>query len=358
MMLPALLIAGGLIAGIFLLRRVPTIPLRMQPSPTRLYVTVIVPARNEANNLPHLFESLGLSQEKPWQVLVVDDGSTDDTAAVASRYGAKVVTSALLPEGWTGKTWACHQGALAATGEVLFFLDADTRFAGNGYGRIIEYFSALDSDSVLSLLPFHVTHHWYEELSIFFNILVAMGAGGFGKLDAPHLFGQSLLVRRELYFKAGGHNSVKNEVLENLHFAAKLREAGGKLNALGGRYTLEMRMFPQGLSQLRESWQKAFVTGAGKTSPLVLILSSYWLGTAMLAALALLAIHSSFWPVAAALYALYVIQIGICSQQLGTFRWLAVTFYPVSLIFYFGIFGQSMWRRRRGQHITWRGREL
>jgi 4,4'-diaponeurosporenoate glycosyltransferase len=358
MMSPVLPIAGGLIAGLLLLRRVPTVPFRMQPSPIQLRVSVIIPARNEAATLPYLFESLERSQERPWQVFVVDDGSTDETAAVATRYGAKAITSAPLPEGWTGKTWACHQGALAATGDVLFFLDADTQFSGRGYGRIVEHFSALESNSALSLLPFHVIRHWYEELSLFFNILVAMGAGGFGRLDAPHLFGQSLLVHRELYFKAGGHNSVKSEILENFHFASKLREAGGQLSTLGGRYTLEMRMFPQGLGQLRESWQKAFVTGAGKTSPLVLFLSSYWLGAAMLAALATLAIHSFFWPVAAALYGLNVIQIGIYSRQLGTFRWLAVAFYPVSLIFYFGIFGQSAWRRRRGQHITWRGREL
>jgi 4,4'-diaponeurosporenoate glycosyltransferase len=208
-----LLSAGGLFAGLLLLRRVPVLKPRSQAVPSQLRVSVIIPARNEEANLPLLLESLRSSANDRLQVLVVDDGSTDDTAATALRDGATVITSAPLPPGWTGKTWACHQGAAAATGDALFFLDADVRFVDEGYRRIVERFAALPPGAALSILPFHRIQCWYEYLSIFFNIMVAMVAGDFGKLDAPHLFGQLLLVRKEIYQNAGGTNRSRGRSL-------------------------------------------------------------------------------------------------------------------------------------------------
>jgi 4,4'-diaponeurosporenoate glycosyltransferase len=354
----ALLSIGGLGAGLLLLRTVPVIDARSEATANQLRVSVIIPARNEETNLPPLLESLRQSASCPFEVLVVDDDSTDNTAAVAIRYGARVITAAPLPRGWTGKTWACHQGALTAVGDVFFFLDADTRFVDGGFARIASHFSTLADDTALSILPFHRMQCWYEQLSLFFNILVGMGAGGFSKLDSPHLFGQSLLVRRGIYFKAGGHESVKGEITENLHFAANLLAASGTICTLGGRGSLEMRMFPNGLAQLRESWQKAFVKAAGVTSPLVITLSVYWLAGAMLSACMLFAIQSPLWPAFTTLYLLNAIQIAWFGSQLGTFRWLTALGYPVALTFYFAIFAQSMRRRNGGQSVTWRGRQI
>jgi 4,4'-diaponeurosporenoate glycosyltransferase len=358
MLILTLLSIGGLFAGLLLLRTVPVVTTRPETDRKRPRVSVIIPARNEAANLPLLLDSLHNSASGPSQILVIDDASTDDTAAVAVRHGAGVIASLPLPQGWTGKTWACHQGARAAAGEILFFLDADTRFVQDGYQRIVESFATMPQNAALSLLPFHQTQRRYEELSLFFNILVAMGAGGFGRLDAPHLFGQSLLVRKEMYARAGGHAAVKREILENLHFAAHLLAANCVLYALGGRGTLEMRMFPHGLQQLRESWQKAFAAGAGITTPLVLGLSIYWLAGAMLTALMLIAVRSPLYPAIVALYLLNVAQIAWYGRQLGTFRRTTALFYPAALAYYLAIFAQSMWRQKRGSTVTWRGREL
>jgi 4,4'-diaponeurosporenoate glycosyltransferase len=358
MILLSLLSIGGLLAGLLLLRRVPVVPARPPAHACELRVSIVIPARNEEANLPPLLESLRNSPNGPLQILVVDDASTDNTAAVAADYGATVIASAALPQGWTGKTWACHQGSLTATGDALLFLDADTRFADDGYARIVDYFAGLPQGAALSILPYHRTRCWCEELSLFFNILVAMGAGGFGGLDAPHLFGQALLIRRDIYARSGGHERVKHEILENLHLAAHVHAAGGHVATLGGRGTLEMRMFPSGFAQMRESWQKAFVNGAGATSPLVLSLSIWWLSGAMLTALMLCVVHGPLRWAGAALYLLNVIQIAWYARQLGTFRQLSALFYPLPLAFYFVTFAQSALRRRRGAAVTWKGREL
>ena len=355
-MLMILLPTGGIVAGFLLLRRVPVLALT-SAGPALPKVAVIIPARNEEGNLPALLRSLTQDQERPDEVLVVDDQSTDATADVAQQFGARVVASGPLPHGWTGKTWACHQGAIAATADVLCFLDADTSFVPGGYGRMARHFAAIPVGAALSVLPFHRTVCWYEELSLFFNIVLAMSAGGFGGLDAPHLFGQNLMLHRDLYFAAGGHEVVRSEVLENLHLAPEIEKAGGRLVTLGGKGTLGMRMFPEGFGQLCGSWRKAFATGARLISPLALGLSVYWLSS-----VAVIAAASPFtvqrWQLSAALYCVSVLQVGWYGRQLGTFSWVTVALYPVGLVFYFAIFGQSAWRRTRGHAGVWRGRRV
>jgi 4,4'-diaponeurosporenoate glycosyltransferase len=355
MLIFALLSIAGILAGLLLLRSAPTLPAQPPIISNPPPVSIVIPARNEAANLPRLLESINRSAINPFQIIVVDDHSTDSTAAIGASHEAIVIPSAPLPTGWTGKNWACHQGALASDGNILFFLDADTYFTAGGYAQIIATFADLPANTAVSILPFHRTEDWYEELSLFFNILVAIGAGGFGKLDRPHLFGQSLLISSELYQRSGGHECVKGQILENLHFAAPVRAAGGTPKTFAGRGILETRMFPYGLSQLRESWIKAFATGARASSRLVLALSIVWLTAAMLTALTLAA-HPS--PLPLVLYFINAAQIAWYARQLGAFRLATALLYPISLAFYFAIFAQSLSLRLRNQPVTWRGRRL
>jgi 4,4'-diaponeurosporenoate glycosyltransferase len=350
--------AAGLVGGWLLLRSVPRVSDSSRVSRKIAPITVIIPARNEAVNLPALLGSLPKSESSALEILVVDDGSTDATAAIAAQHHATVLASLPLPQGWTGKNWACHQGSLVASNEVLFFLDADTRFLDGGFEAILQYFAGLPPNSALSLLPFHRTMQWYEELSIFFNIVMAMGAGGFGRLDKPHLFGPSLLLRNDLYRRAGGHRAVRQHILENLELASCLSTAGGKLHTLGGRGAFETRMFPLGFSQLCESWKKAFAAGARSTSPLVLGFTVGWLAAAMLTFLMLFAVPRTLLPAAVGLYAFFAGQIAWFSKQLGSFRLLTAVFYPISLVFYFAVFGQSLWMQLAGRSVRWRGREV
>ena len=86
-----------------------------------------MPARNEAVNLTHLLPTLtALIYDGPYEVIVVDDDSTDATAQVAVACGAQVISLHELPPGWRGKPHACHRGAQEARGEWSLFVDADT----------------------------------------------------------------------------------------------------------------------------------------------------------------------------------------------------------------------------------------
>ncbi len=357
MILLAVVCALGIPAGFLLLWKVPQCrPRASQPTPS---VSIVVPARNEERNLPILLESIRLSSIQPVEVIVVDDSSTDNTASVARHYNARVVTSKPLPSGWTGKTWACSQGADAAAGDLLLFLDADTSLDSPGLHNILSTFAAPHHDTrVLSVLPWHVTRRPYEELSLFFNLLMAIGAGGFGAFGRPRLFGQSMLIERVIYTQTGGHGAVRKSILENLALATRVESIGGHCVCFGGRGTLNVRMFPDGFAQLREGWTKAFADGAAASHPSVLGISIFWLA-ALCSTPILTALAPGPWrAVLAARYKCFVLQLIAFARQIGTYRIFTCVLYPLPLLFYFGVFTQSLYRRVFKRQVSWRGRQL
>ena len=356
MILPALMCAVGLPAGFLLVRRVPNCPVAKTSSETT--VSIIIPARNEAQNLPHLLKSIA-SADNHVEVLVVDDDSTDDTAAVAMDLGAKVLRSAPKPSGWTGKCWACFQGAQCATGELLLFLDADTSFQPGGLDRVISTWThAANTDAVVSVLPYHAMKAPYEQLALIFNILMAAGAGGFGAVAAPRLFGQSLLLSRSLYFKAGGHAAVADVVLENLRWAGLLRQFGAKIICLGGQGTLHMRMFPDGLGQMSRSWAKAFVQGPSDSGIAVLVVSIVWISSLCTATLLLLLHHDYGRLSLAIVYLLLGLQTTWIARRLGSYRALTTLLFPIPLAYYCIVFGGASARALLGRKTLWKGREV
>src|SRR5262249_28727971 len=120
-------------------------------------VTAIIPARNEEETLADCLVSVCAQDYPNLEILVVDDRSTDGTAAIARRFAASdprvsLLTVDELPPGWTGKTHALHRAAAEARGEWLWFLDADTRHEPESLSVVLRY--AVDRKAHLaSLLP-------------------------------------------------------------------------------------------------------------------------------------------------------------------------------------------------------------
>jgi len=334
-----------------------------------LTVSIVIPARNEEHNLPKLLRSLAAQSVKIHEIIVVDDGSTDRTAELARQLGAKVVASQPLPDGWRGKTWACHQGAQAATGELLLFVDADAWFEPEGLTWVLAGFVVQPSGCVVgqnrlkpalqtgchtpligaySVGPYHAVRKPCEDLSLFFNFNMTVGTVPDG------LFGQMLLVDRESYRRVGGHEAVKGRTLENFFLAQQFRAAGIPTRSATGRGVFAFRMYPNGLRELVEGWTKGFASGAGQTPRGVLFLVVAWMIGLMLAPIG--------WGVTgdglawAATYLLCVAQVGWFSRQIGAFRWFTALLYPVPLVFFFAVFTRSA--LRSGKQVTWKGRAI
>ena len=357
MILPALLCVVGLAAGFLLLWRIPMCT--NAQSDAAIGVSVIVPARNEENNLPRLLRSIATSTARKVEVLVVDDHSNDRTARVARALGATVICSEPLPPGWTGKAWACFEGAQHASCDLLLFLDADTYFASGGLDRLVARWRCeADPGLSISLLPYHVMQTAYEQLSLFFFLLMAAGAGGFGAFGRARLFGQSLLIPKETYTAVNGHASVRGFVLENFKLANLLQDIGRNMICLSGRDTLRMRMFPEGFRQMSDSWTKAFVHGASQSGGAVLACSTIWIASLWVAAIALI-VPATLAPIfLVSAYLLFSLQLFWFARQLGNYHLATCLLYPLPLAYYCLIFARSMLRRAAGQKTVWRGREV
>lgn len=357
MILPALLCVVGLAAGFLLLWRIPTCA--EAQSDAAVGVSVIIPARNEESNLPRLLRSIATSNLRKVEVLVIDDHSTDRTARVARALGATVIYSEPLPPGWTGKAWACFEGAQHASCDLLLFLDADTYFASGGLDRLVARWRYEDDPGLsISLLPYHVMQTAYEQLSLFFFLLMAAGAGGFGAFGRARLFGQSLLIPKETYTAVNGHASVRGFVLENFNLANLLQNIGRNMICLSGRGTLQMRMFPEGFRQMSDSWAKAFVDGASQSSGGVLACSVVWIASFWVAAIALIVLSTPAPISFISVYFLFSLQLFWFARQLGNYHLATCLLYPLPLAYYCFIFAVSALRRVIGQKTIWRGREV
>ncbi len=362
-MTAALLLFGLWCVGFLFLFR---IPLCRDDAAGREFplFSVIIPARNEERNLPVLLGSLARQDISPSEVIVVDDGSTDQTARVAGDAGARVLSAKALPAGWRGKNWACFQGAEAAAGELLIFVDADTCFEDGGLRRLMNAY--LDGRGVVSVGAYHDVERPYEQLSAFFNLVMTAGTGAFtifGSRRKPSgLFGPFLMLDREAYFSVGGHAAVKGEILENFHLAGVFRRAKLRMRCYGGKGAFRMRMYPDGARSLIEGWSKAFASGAAQTPlPLLLMIVVWFMGCVTTPIFFVWGVcHWSLQAVVlpGILYGLFTIQIWSMLARIGSFRLCTSVLYPVPMVFYFCVFTRSVILVAFRKTVSWKGRQI
>ncbi len=327
-------------------------------------VSVIIPARNEENSLPVLLASLRDQDFVPNEIIVVVGQSEDRTRQVAHREGVIVVDSEPLPEGWIGKPWACYQGARLAKGEVLIFLDADTCLEQGGLRSIVDAY--LEREGVVSVQPYHRTGRLYEQLSAFFNVIMLGAMGAFTimgrRLRPIGLFGPCVVVSRQSYLASGGHVTVKGEVVEDLALGEKFREHQLPVSCYGGKDTISFRMYPNGIRELVDGWSKGFAIGAGKTCVPLLLAAVAWIGSGISAAVWSIEAISNMrsvaimaWPLA---YLACVIQLQWMFFRVGTFRFYTALLYPVTLLFFIGVFFRSVFLVHVRRSVTWKGRAI
>ncbi len=353
-----LICVAALMAGAWAFGRVRSLPAVPTTAPAT-GVTIVIPARNEELSLGNLLADLERARPARCRVIVVDDHSTDRTAELAASFDfVEVVPAPPLPDGWTGKSWACHTGAGQATGDAIVFLDADVRLAPGAIDRLLAELAV--EGGLVSVQPWHRTARPYEQLSALFNTIAVMGAAAGSRRRHGGAFGPVLATSIEDYRTIGGHESVRTEVVEDLALARRYHEHGLGVHVALGRDDVRFRMYPGGLRQLAEGWTKNFASGASSTGAFRLLAIIVWVTGLGTAAIELVDGLRGAAPLALSvgLYAAFVTQLSVLFRRVGSFGPLTALCYPVLLVFFCGIFVRSLWRTHVRRSVQWRDRQI
>jgi len=229
------------------------------PDPLPL-VSVLIPARDEGRNIARCVDSLLKQDYPPLEILVLDDGSTDQTAAIVEELARthpflRLLHGRPLPQGWHGKAYACHQLAQVAKGEWLLFTDADTVHSPHSVSSVIRAAFQKEAD-LLTLLPYCITGTFWEKVAlplISFFFLSYLPLGLITRSKEPLLsaaLGPFMLFRRNFYFWIGGHEAVRQNIVEDMGLGWLTKKAGGRLVLMDGTDVVAVRFY-QGW---REIW--------------------------------------------------------------------------------------------------------
>ena len=334
------------------------------------FVSVLIPARNEEDNIAACVCSL-LAQDYPrYEVIVLDDNSKDRTAEILDSFHdprLHCIKGKPLPSGWAGKNWACHQLSGFAKGDYLLFTDADTTHKRIALSCII---STVQRSGVgfASLMPRQVFGAFMEKLivpviywAIFFYLPLFLAY----RLPFPFLsaaVGQCIVFNRGAYEKSGGHASVKDSIDDDLALARKVRSMRIKWILMNGKNLVTCRMY-RGSKQVWDGFGKNLFSIIGyRILPHLFI----WLWTALIfVAPVVLLIASLFSPVvissdvafrAAAAYILALIMWLIMLGKFGLPIYLAF-FYPAAVFMTAVVAQRSMALHLLGR-ASWKDRAL
>ncbi|MGH7573922.1 MAG: glycosyltransferase [Longimicrobiales bacterium] len=358
-----------------LLVRRPRIRDRRAPSPgDEPLVSVIVPARDEAENISACLATLLASAYGNREIIVVDDRSIDGTADIArvleagSNGALRLIVGEPLPDDWLGKCWACWQGYRAARGELLLFTDADTRhddeLLGHAVGTVLT-----ERADLVSIVPRQLMETFWERLvqPQIFTLLM------FRYRDFRHVNrsrnplraganGQFLLFRREAYEAIGGHEAVRRNIIEDIGLAQQVVRHGRTLFVGYAEELMDTRMY-RSLRGLIEGWSKNLSRGAQQTARPWLRPAMPWLvGLGILLlwvappATALAGLFGAAGPIttrwALIATAASVLFWTASNHRLGSPRLYALI-YPIGALIAVSLFLRSA---LRGDRFRWRGR--
>jgi chlorobactene glucosyltransferase len=337
-------------------------------------VSVIIPARNEAATIETVVRSVLATAHENFEVIVVDDRSTDTTAAIVERLARadarlRLVQGADLPAGWYGKPWACVQGWRAASGDVLLFTDADTRHAPMLLPHALGALDAGRGDLV-TVSPHQRCVTFWERVimpQIWLLLGVRFHPAAVSRAKRARdviANGQFILLRRRYYEEIGTHEAVRGEVAEDLALAQLVHSRGGRVWFAFATEMMETRMYHD-LRHIVEGWSKNIYMGGRRSfpdEPLLAALVPVALGGAMVfwlvPVITLLLIvagaaATSFLAPALAAIAVSIMFWALVSMGMRIPAWYGPA-YPVGALAVLYIVGRSTWRG--AGRIEWKGR--
>lgn len=316
-------------------------------------LSILIPARNEQDNLPKLLKSLkSLRYPGELEIIVIDDNSSDQTAAIAVGYQVKLIRLKSLSMDCLGKPNACHHGAREARGEWLLFTDADTIHVPDGPAHAVSYALQNQLDG-LSLFLGQEFKSWFDRTS-----LMTAYAGLFAGEDPERVMlnGQYILIHREAYWESGGFGSVCNQPLEDLALAKQLRSKGYKVPMMLGYHAAQVQMY----NHPRQVWHGLTRLSTGTIR---------WMGAwSLLTALFITALMSPLIVMVGvfrgqldrlwlpATWAASVLSMVPWAKRFGSGRWAILAPVGAFIVLLASVWGLIV--RLLGGKLTWKGRKV
>jgi cellulose synthase/poly-beta-1,6-N-acetylglucosamine synthase-like glycosyltransferase len=210
------------------------------------FVSIIIPARNEQEHIQRCLESI-ISQDYPsFEIIAVDDSSTDNTfrimkhvqaekVSLAKRPKLKIIQLTDKPHGWTGKTWASEQGYLHSKGNILLFTDADAYFNSKNTISLAVSYMQKDNLDVLTGVPYlQLRDFWSKIVMPVWMLFTEIFRTGMADMNNPkskvaYLMGSFFLIKRDVFEQIGTYELVRNEIQEDRILGIRLKRNGYKI---------------------------------------------------------------------------------------------------------------------------------
>jgi len=320
-------------------------------------VSVLIPARNEQANIATCVDAALASRGVPIEVVVMDDGSTDETAAIVRAIAARdprvrLETAPALPPGWTGKVHACARLAEAARGTHLLFIDADVRLEPGAAAAMAGH-AARTGSAMVTGVPRQVIASLGEALTVpMINFLLFCYLPGGGRAftrraDMAAACGQLMMVERAAYEAAGGHAAIRGVMHDALQLSRLMRASGFATEVVEGAPLATCRMY----AGFRQSWA-GFIKNAreGMATPVGLPIWTVMLAGAFL------------WPIALLpeAWAFLALAIGFALRAAVTLRtrepWWTIALHPATVAVALAIQWTALVRGLMGKPAGWKGR--
>ena len=333
------------------------------------FVSILVPARNEALNIEDCVRSL-LGQDYPcFELIVLDDHSEDETIRILRSLAVqdsrlKILCGDPLPADWLGKCFACHQLANHAKGEYLLFTDADTVHQPGALAAAME---ARDEDEAdfLTLITGFEMKTWAEKIIlplIHFTVFACSPFAGIKIFKHPFLAignGQFMLFRKDFYKAIGGHESVRTALVEDIWLARRAKAAGAAISIRDGSRVVSCRMY-RNLGEIWEGFSKNLFAvvnfSLAGLMAMILFLALIYLTPPILFCAELWKpreVLSWFFPAVEILLAVSMRLLLALRFRLGI---ISSFFHPVGIFMVLGIAINSARRVLGGHGVSWKGR--